>query len=700
MPATPRFLILASVSALALSCPALAQDAAATATTTDDSVFVLGDITLTVDDVAGYFANGAQATKSSVPISEAQQSISVVTEEQIIEQGSENLGEALNYSTGVLGQPFGNDPRFNNPTLRGFPGERAQYVNGLRQGRLFGAVDYETYGMQQVEVLRGPSSSLYGSGSPAGIINQVQKRARSTDFGEVGLGLDSDEGKQLFFDVNRAPDAELSWRLTGTGRDIRTQIDDVDNQRGYLAGALRWTPDDATTVDFLSSYTKDSPITPVGVPYALTQSGDLDNLRDLNAGEPDFDDSDRKLFTLGVEVSHELENGWTLSQGVRYEDFDWTYDATSCAFFCPLNADGTFDRTTIRQSEDSQTLSADTRLSGEIVTGATTHQVLLGLDVQKYDSEDFTIFGTAAPLNPLDPVYNPDAITLDGFQGGRDITFKQIGLYAQDEVSLGNWRGSLGLRYDKAEQEGLSYGADSSFDDSELTGRAGLAYAFANGLLPYVSYSTSFEPLPGTDIEGAALQPTEGKQWEVGLKYSPTAFEGLFTAAIYDLRQTNLTRPVSEVIDGEIRSGLRQIGEAKSRGLELSAIATIAEGWDVQASYAYNDTEQLEGDNEGNALPNAPKHLASLWVMRDFGNGIRAGGGIRHVGERFGDEANTLDLDSQTLLDLGASYTRDNIEATLNVSNLTDKAYVASCSNFGCFFGQGRTVTAKVSYKW
>lgn len=697
MPVTLRSLFLASVGAAALACPALAQDTAATA---DDSVFVLGDITLTVDDVAGYRADGAQATKSSVPLAEAQQSISVVTQDQIAEQGSDNLGETLNYSAGVLGQPFGADPRFNNPTLRGFSGERAQYVNGLRQGRLFGAVDYETYGMQQVEVLRGPSSSLYGSGSPAGIVNQVQKRARSTDFGEIGLGLDSDKGRQLFFDVNRAPTADLSWRVTGAGRDIRTQVDDVDNRRGFLAGAVRWTPDDATTIDILSSYTRDSPITPVGVPYALAQSGDLDDLRDLNAGEPGFDDSDRRLFTLGAEVSHALDNGWTLSQGVRYEDFDWTYDATSCAFFCPLNADGTFNRTTIRQREDSQTLSADTRLSGEITTGAATHQVLLGLDVQKYESDDFTIFGTASPLDPSNPVRDPDAVTMDGFRGGRDISFTQTGLYAQDQMSLGNWRGSLGLRYDMAEQDGLSYGSDSSFDDSELTGRAGLAYAFANGLLPYVSYATSFEPLPGTDIQGSALRPTQGKQWEAGLKYSPAAFDGLFTAALYDLRQTNLTRPVSEEIGGTIVSGLRQIGEAKSRGLELSAIATVAQGWDVQASYAYNDTEQREGDNAGKALPNAPKHLASLWVMRDFGNGIRAGGGIRHVGERFGDEANTLDLDSQTLLDLGATYERGNIKAALNVQNLTDRAYVATCSSFGCFFGQGRTVTAKVSYQW
>ena len=240
----------------------------------------------------------------------------------------------------------------------------------------------------------------------------------------------------------------------------------------------------------------------------------------------------------------------------------------------------------------------------------------------------------------------------------------------------------------------------SEFDDGAPSGRVGLAYALPNGLLPYISYATSFEPQVGSDIVGNALEPTEGRQVEVGLKYSPTAFEGLLTAAVYDLRQTNLTRPVSEVIDGEVRSGQRQIGEVRSRGVELSALATLPQGWDIEASYAYNDTEQQEGSNAGNALSNAPRHLANLWLSRDFANGIRAGGGIRHVGERFGDQENTLALDSVTLLDLGASYTRGNVQASLNVSNLTDEAYVASCSNFGCFYGEGRTVSAKVTYQW
>lgn len=700
-----RTALLASASILAVS--------AAGAAAQETEAVTLDTITLTATTDAsvqaeGFVSDYAQAsTKSDTPVGETQQSVSVVTTEQVEQQGAESLGEALTYSTGVLGQPFGADPRFNSPTIRGFTSDNAQYVNGLRQGRLFGAQAYEIYGMQQVEVIRGPSSSLYGSGSPAGVINQVQKRAQAGDFAEAGAGLDSNSSGQLFFDVNRSPSEVLSWRLTGIARDDQTQLDELTNKRGYLGAAMRLNTDGATTIDLLASITDDSPISPVGIPYALTSLGDSifrgddEDLRDIYTGEPGFDASDRRMWNLGVEISHELDNGWTLAQGFRYEKFDWDYTGTSVQGFEPvINPDGTFNRTTIDQSEDSETISLDTRLSGELTTGQAVHRLLFGLDVQKYDAKDFTIFGSAPAFDLRDPQYDSDAVTLDGFRGGRDVTFKQVGLYVQDEVEWGNWRGTFGLRHDWAEQDGLAYGLDSNFDDSQTTGRLGLSYVMDNGLMPYVSYATSFEPLPGSDIAGNALQPTEGKQWEAGLKYSPSAFEGLFTLAVYDLRQTNLTRPASEVIDGETRTGLRQIGEVRSRGVELSGIASLTDAWDVQASYSYNDTEQQEGANEGNALPNAPRHLASLWAMRDFGNGLQAGGGIRHVGERFGDEANADELDSVTLVDLAARWERENVEATLNVSNLTDEAYVASCSAFGCFYGEGRTLSARVAYKW
>ena len=702
-----RPLRLAGASLLALStAPALAQDA-------QDPV-LLEPIVLTATSDAGVQADGyvggyAQvATKSNTPVAETQQSISVVTSQQIEDQGAETLGQALNYTAGVMGQPFGSDPRFDSPTVRGFEARGSQYVNGLRQLRDFGAPAFEVYGLQQVEVLKGPNSSLYGAGSPAGIINQVQKRAQDSEFSEIGLGYDSNDSAQTFVDVNRVASPNLSWRLTGILRDSQTQISELTNQRGYLGAALRYTPDDATTVDVIASYTKDAPISPPGVPFALTQTGDGKALRDAYFGEPGFDDSDRDMANLGVEISHQLDNGWTLSQGFRVERFDWTYTGHSVR---GLSQDGlSVLRSANFQDESTTGLNLDTRLSNSLDTGTATHDLLLGMDIRQYDADTTSTFFYAPSIDAANPVFGGQPFARTYYESVSSIKQTQIGVYAQDEISMGNWRGSLALRHDWTKQEGSKLvtsdpwqSANPTFSqtastidqsDSATTGRAGLGYLMVNGAMPYVSYSTSFDPSIGIDdTTGRTLKPTEGKQWEVGVKYQPTSFDGLFSAAVYDLTQENLVRNLGQ-------GQRRQIGEVRSKGLELEATAAIGLNWDLRASYAFNETEQKGGTDDGLEMPNAPRHLASIWLDREFGNGLRAGGGIRHIGERKGDDENLFDLDSVTLVDLAATYTRGNVEASVNLNNLTDEVYLANCGAFGCYYGEGRSISAKVAYTW
>ncbi|TJZ89844.1 TonB-dependent siderophore receptor [Paracoccus gahaiensis] len=689
-----RSTCLAGASLLALStAPALSQDGPAPILLDE---IVLTATTDTAAQTDGYVAGyGQVATKSDTPLAETQQSISVVTGQQIEDQNAQTLGQALNYTAGVLGEPFGADPRFDSPTVRGFEARSSQYVNGLRQLRYLGAPASETYGIQQVEVLKGPNSSLYGAGSPSGIINQIQKRAQAVDFTEIGAGYDGNDSSQLFFDVNRAPSEVLSWRLTGIARDSQTQIDELTNQRGYLGAALRYAPDALTTVDLIASYTKDAPISPPGVPFALTRIGEGEDLRDDYYGEPSFDDSDREMANIGIEISQELDNGWTLSQGFRAERFDWDYTGH---YVNGLTEDGlSVTRGANRQQESTSGLNLDTRLSNRITTGAVTHDLLVGLDIRQYDADTTTEFFFGQPLDWRAPDYGALPLQPAWYVSRSDVTLKQVGIYLQDEISVGNWRGSLALRQDWTEQTGTEVTTgETTLDQSDdaLTGRAGLSYVMANGVMPYVSYSTSFDPEIGLDdTTGETLEPTTGKQWELGVKYQPAAIDALFTAAIYDLTQENLVRNLGAGVN-------RQVGEITSRGLELEATAELTEGWAVRAGYAYNRTEQVGGPEDGLEMPNAPRHLASLWVDRDFGNGIRAGGGLRHIGSRKGDFSNSFDLDSVTLVDLGASYTRGNVEASVNLANLTDEVYLANCGAFGCYYGEGRTLAAKVAYRW
>lgn len=690
-----RLMLLAGTSALALALPVQAQEA--------PEAVVLDEVVLDATaPTQGYVVATTQiATKTQATVLDTQQSVSVVTAQQMQDQGSGSVGQALRYSAGAVAEPYGATPGFDEPNIRGFGSNNSQYLNGLRLVRKFGAPSYELYGLERVELLRGPSSGLYGAGSPGGLVNLVQKHAQDDDFAEAGVGYGSFGDASLFFDVNRAPSDTMSWRLTGQVSQTQEQVEEVSNDRQYLAGAVRWQLDDASTLDLLLSYQKDSPISPAGVPFALTRIADGDDLRDFYAGYPDATDSDRRMFNFGVEYGRDLDNGWRLEQSFRYQKFDWDYTIfTSNA----LSADGSLiDLNQTIQAEDSSAVNVDTRLLGEVVTGAATHKLLFGVDVIRNRLDNNTQF-----LYPQDIDWrNPDRdIAVVGdlwYEKHEDLTISQVGLYAQDEISWNNWRMSLGLRHSWVKQTGTVWNnfvgsTDAYQKDDATTGRIGLSYVFNDNLAPYLAYSTSFDPEIGTDRNGNPFEPTEGKQWELGVKYQPSD-DILLTAAVYDLKQTNVVRS-----DESFQPF--QIGEVHSRGLELEATAELAQGWDIRAAYTYTDARQ-KGDAretgpflDGNRAANSPYHMASIWLDRDFGNGLRAGGGLRHVGERFGDDANDYALDSYTLVDLGASYTRDNIVASVNVLNLTDKTYLASCSAFYCNYGEGREIQAKLTYKW
>ncbi|MFN6984579.1 MAG: TonB-dependent siderophore receptor, partial [Rhizobium oryzihabitans] len=206
----------------------------------------------------------------------------------------------------------------------------------------------------------------------------------------------------------------------------------------------------------------------------------------------------------------------------------------------------------------------------------------------------------------------------------------------------------------------------------------------------------SFEPVPQPAV-GDAPKPTTGEQWEAGIKYQPEGFDGFFSAAIYDLKQKNVTTTVGGVT--------QQMDEAHVKGVELEGVASLADGLDLRAAYTYMDSEVSGRVNNGRELDNTPRHSASLWLDYTFAEdtaleGFGIGGGVRYVGERYGDAANAFEMKGLTLLDLGVHYEKNGYRASLLVQNLTDKEYISSCSTFGCYYGDGRTVMGKLTYRW
>lgn len=692
---------------------AFAQQADATRQTFQGVILLdtvtIGGVQNPTAPLTGTVARTSATAKTGRSLFETQASVSVIPRAQIEEQGATNVAEALSYSAGVMTNNYGSDPRFDSLFLRGFNLENDKFLDGLRLMRSTqfptSAPAFELYGLERVEVMRGPASVLYGAGTPAGLVYMVQKRAQADgDFTEIGLGFDSRGSASVYGDANRVVDDRFAYRVTAKVGDTNTDVEHIDNQRRYLGLSASYALSDSTEIEFMASYHDDAPISPTGVPNTLVGVVDAHDLREFYFADDSVNWSDRRMGTLSFGLTHDFGDGWRLNNTFRYTDFDWSYDNVYLRA-----ATGTqIGRGIIDQDETFRAIATDLRLAGTVTTGAVTHDLTFGLDAQKHRERARTAFSDITPIDFAAPAYGGIAIGAPWYVAEKAVDARQIGLYAVDEIESGNWRATLGLRHEWTHQTGQSATAtrstDYSRDDQQLTGHLGLGYVWDNGVTAYASYATSYLPQPGFDIDGNPLKPTHGKQLELGVKYEPTAFEGLFTAALYDLRETDRNTTVTETVPGGTLTGTRQIGEARIRGLELEAVAEFGEGWSLKGAYTYASTE-ISGNNDGNELANTPRHAASLWLSHEWETGalrgLQVGGGIRYMGTRWSSDANTQRLEAVTLVDLGASYEWENgLIGRLNVTNLTDEVYISAVGLNSSYYGDGRNVMASLTYKW
>ncbi|RWN44021.1 MAG: TonB-dependent siderophore receptor [Mesorhizobium sp.] len=644
----------------------------------------------------------ATGTKTDTPIVDVPASVSVVTQKELEARHVESLQQAVAYTSSVLTDEFGNDDRFDYIRIRGFDQTSlGTYRDGLtaRIPAWFTASRLEPYGLQRVEVLKESTSTLFGLNGPGGLVNAITKRPLDQKQGEIYTSY-GDGTKEVGVDFGGPidPDGVWTYRLTGLAKDGDQGWDYSNDDRLYIAPALTIKPEEGTSLTILTDYYKRDGTGARGTPAG----GNIDIGTFL--GEPDFNRFNTEQVDLGYQFEHEFNENLTFRSNARYTHLSLDYAEVYGA-----SLDPTADRTAFSVDGLSNRYAFDNQLQYDTGWGGIDSKTLVGVDYANDNTRENILFGTAGPIDIDNPAYcGLSCINLGPYVNWR-VKQQAVGVYAQEQLTFDDrWIVTLGGRWDRVHTTADYPDSGTQDDDtaSAFTKRAGLTYKFTPNLAVYANYSESFQPLVAPSANGYAvsgsLKPQEGRQYEAGIKYKPDGFDGLFTAAVFDLTQTNVPTYVTPVVQ-------QQIGKVGVRGIELEGKAAIAENLNLTLAYSYWDAEILEdgiGGNAGNRPQRVPRHLASAWVdytLPEEGRrgDLTIGGGVRYIGQTYGDDANTTSIGGYALVDAAISYkmTKD-VTLALNATNLFDRKYLTT-SYYGTeFYGDRLKIVGTLKHSW
>lgn len=708
------YFLLSTILSSALAIPAYAQ-------TNDDEIIVTGEVST------------FGAVKSNIPILETARSVSVISEDDFIDIGALTLDDTLGYTAGVVGDTFGFSTRGDFPRVRGLG--VPEYLDNIQV--LFGFYNYarsDIYTLEQVEVLKGPASVLYGSGSPGGILNTVSKQASSeTIGGEVVFDIGTNDRYQAAIDygLDLSGDGKLTGRFVGVYRDSGSQVDFVNDDAIVLAPSLTFE-NDRTRLTALINYTDRKSDTahqflPLGV--TACQSSDVvvseANIcanapanavtENLYVGDPNFNTYDTDSFAATLFAEHKINDTFTFEATARTRNSDADYKQAWIAFL----GDGTprvlsngqaAARSWYDAPASSKQFAIDARLRAEFNTGPIEHEVLGGINHQDVKTEQNAAYLYALPttFNVFSPLYDgseiPAAAVFDAARGTSSSDIKFTGIYFNDYMSVGDFELTAGVRFDDLSNDN---GAVEQ-DDDAVSFSLGALYKTEIGLNPYINYAESFEPVIGNDaLTGDALKPQEGEQIEVGIKYKAPNLPIYFTAAYFDIEQSNLPNPA-----GLPNATSQQEGLSKIQGFEFEGRAYFGD-FDIRGSFSTIDTE----DPDGVRFSSIPEDQASAWLgwtpSSGTFEGFRLGAGVRHFGGNqsagtsflavhgFAPMPNIIETDGATLVDGLVGYDFEKVSLTINARNLFNTDYFGTCLSRGdCYPGETRSVVARAAYRF
>ncbi|MBW4485557.1 MAG: TonB-dependent siderophore receptor [Tildeniella torsiva UHER 1998/13D] len=649
--------------------------------------------------------NAATATRTNTAILEIPQSVQVIPQQILEDQQVIRVDDALRNVSGISGRlgPFGNS---TNLTIRGFTSDNFTAGAILRDGyRINDSLgSQETANLERIEVIKGPSSVLFGQADPGGLVNLVTERPLAEPAYEFGLQIGSYGLIRPTLDLTGplTADRSLRYRVNAAHQSEDGLRDfNTDSERSFIAPVLSWDISERTNLTVLMEYTDEEIPFDLGLPAFGDRVVDVPRSRII--GEPD-DFLRNRALNLGYDLTHQFNDNWTLNQGFRYVGQDYNV-LTALPFFVDETT-GDVTRFFADRAYHSDDYTIQANVVGEFNTGSIEHTLLAGADLNlnRFD-EQYTRLDLSTPLslNIFNPVYGaprPDFETVPLF-APFDTEYDRIGVFLQDQISFtDNLILVASLRYDSVDFRDLNDAA-SSRSDQAWSPRVGLVYQPVETVSLYANYSQSFTPNFGQTASGVPLDAESARGFEVGAKAEFLDGNLFATLAYYNITKQNVA-----TTDPNNPFFTIAAGEQRSQGIEFDIAGEILPGWNVIANYAYTDARVTQ-DNDipvGNCLFNAPLHSAGLWTTYELQagslQGLGFGVGVNYVGDRYGDLANSFTVGDYFLTNAALFYNRESWRLGLNINNLFDVNYISSTNNsrsFGNATGAPLSIVGSVS---
>ena len=652
-------------------------------------------------DEKPYAAKTASAVlRSDAALFETAQSISVITNQQIEQKQARTVAEALDGVAGVTSGQYGRRG-WDDFIIRGQISSSQTYIDGLRvqaSDNVLRAEDIS--GLESIEVVKGPTSVGFGLALPGGLVNLTTKRPQAETSYKGALSYGSYGLKEGTFDINYAPNqsAKGAFRVVGRVSDQDDPTDYVYFKNQYSAPSYNFDLGDKDDLSVIASYQHREYIRQQGIPYS---KGSYKNYSSsLFFGEPNYG-YDVDVYRIGANYAHYFDNDWTFKQNLAVTKTDTKGNA--------ILASGTNTLPTIKRAinnQDKQDINytLDNHLQRNFDFEKINYDVMVGVDMMRERSDYYRRTDTMNSFNADNPVYGITSTKLG--TPTQELTYSQYaGLYLRNTIKIDDdWIIGLSGRHDwtQVEIDNVLKNTSTKNSDNAFTGSASVMYRINDMFAPYVSYSTSFMPVTDAGENGTLLNPEEGKQAEVGVKFQALDQRLQGYVAYYDLTRKNVTEA-----DASGNFSI-QTGEQVTKGFEAEMAAALTEQWNVAATYSYiptaKITESVTASEIGKRSNHVPKNASSLSTQYYFSPdqfGWNIGAGIRYQDSRTAQRSTDfVYLPSYTLVDVNAGYEAKSWGAGLSIKNLFDKEYLAGTTPNAQLVNWGDPMTVRFNVKF